>query len=113
MPHAGSILPPVKAGPLCTLMWVAPQLSGGLGNRLFQYAAAAGAAEKWDREVVFYSPACQSSPHGPIGAIFRMFPQVRHVDKSDSLAEYKEPDRRFYDYRPFDSAPDKNALILG
>ena len=94
-------------------MWVAPQLSGGLGNRLFQYAAAAGAAEKWDREVVFYSPACQSSPHGPIGTIFRMFPHVRVVGKSDSLAEYKEADRRLYDYRPFDSAPDKNALIIG
>jgi len=113
LPRAGSILPPVKACGLCTLMWVAPQLSGGLGNRLFQYAAAAGAAEKWGREVVFYTPECQYSPHGPIGALFRMFPQVRLVDKSDSLAEYKEPTRLFYQHRPFDSAPDKNALILG
>jgi hypothetical protein len=94
-------------------MWVAPKLTGGLGNRLFQYAAAAGAAEKWDREVVFYSPACQSSPHGPIGAIFRMFPQVRHVESCDLLTEYKEMPRGCYEYIPFNPEPETNLLTSG
>lgn len=94
-------------------MWVAPKLTGGLGNRLFQYAAAAGAAEKWDREVIFYSPACQSTNHGPIGAIFSMFPQVRITHEVTPVLEYGEPPRTCYKYIAFDSAQDKNALIAG
>jgi hypothetical protein len=42
-----------------------------------------------------------------------MFPHVRVVDKSDSLAEYKEPTRGCYKYTAFDSAPEANTLIIG
>lgn len=94
-------------------MWVAPKLTGGLGNRMFQYAAAAGAAEKWDREVVFYSPACQSNNHGPIGSIFRMFPHVRLVHEATSFVEYGEPPHWCYEYIPFDPEPDANVLTSG
>ena len=94
-------------------MWVAPSLSSGLGNRLFQFAAAAGAAERWQRPLVFYMPACKESPHGAIASLFRMFPSVPILDEKDELLELVEPPRRFYDYMPIGPAPTTNALIGG
>ena len=94
-------------------MWVAPALSSGLGNRLFQLAAAAGAAELWGRELVFYMPACKESPHGPLASIFRMFPQLRIVDSKEDHVELVEPPLRFYQFIPVGPAPAKNGLVCG
>jgi len=94
-------------------MWVAPALTSGLGNRLFQLAAAAGAAELWNRELVFTLAACKDSPHGPIASIFRMFPSIRIIDEIDNSVEMKEPPRRFYDYVPLPPAPNANCVISG
>ena len=33
--------------------WVAPRLTGGLGNRLFEFAAALGLAEKYKKPCIF------------------------------------------------------------
>jgi len=76
-------------------MWVAPELTSGLGNRLFQFAAAAGAAEEWGRELVFYMPMTDVAPHGALSSIFRMFPTVRIVEENVDTIEYNEP-RLFY-----------------
>ena len=94
-------------------MWVAPHLTSGLGNRLFQYAAAAGCAERWKRELVFYMPKCDVSPHGPIASIFRMFPHVRIIEEPETFVERKEPPRGFYQYIPLGAAPDRNVCIDG
>ena len=94
-------------------MWVAPALTSGLGNRLFQLAAAAGAAERWERELVFSLAACKDSPHGPLASIFRMFPGIRVIEDIDSSTEMKEPARRFYDYIPLPPAPPSNCVISG
>ena len=95
-------------------MWVAPHLTSGLGNRLFQYAAAAGAAERWKRELVFYMPACDTSPHGPMSSILRMFPGVKIVEEPVAeLQEYPEPGRRFYEYIPLGPVPYVNSLVKG
>jgi hypothetical protein len=81
-------------------MWVSPALSSGLGNRLFQLAAAAGAAERWGYSLVFYLPACKDSPHGPIASIFKMFPGIRLMEEAVSVTELTEPPRHFYNYIP-------------
>ena len=94
-------------------MWVAPHLTSGLGNRLFQYAAAAGAAEAWGCELVFYMPRCKESPHGPLSSIFRMFPDVRVIETDEDYQELKEPGRRFYEYIPLGPSPSRNTLIDG
>lgn len=94
-------------------MWVAPTLTSGLGNRLFQFAAAAGAAEKWGRELVFYMPACKESPHGALATIFRLFPGIRIIDQVEPHTELKEPPRLYYEYIPVGPAPPSNTLIHG
>lgn len=95
-------------------MWVAPSLTSGLGNRLFQFAAAAGAAELWEKELVFYMPACKESPHGSIASIFRMFPSIRLVDTVEKCTELTEPPRRFYQYIPLGPrAPSTHTLVQG
>ena len=94
-------------------MWVAPSLTSGLGNRLFQLAAAAGAAEHWGRELVFSMEYCKESPHGPIASIFRMFPFIRVITTSESSIEIKEPGSRFYEYIPLWPIPGKNCVVCG
>jgi hypothetical protein len=93
-------------------MWVASSLTSGLGNRLFQFAAAAGAAELWGCEVVFYLPACKESPHGPIASIFRLFPSIRIIDTQESYKELSEPPRRFYQYIPLGPRPPADHTLI-
>lgn len=93
--------------------WVSPALSSGLGNRLFQYAAAAGAAEKWGVPVAFYLPRCTESPHGPIASLFRMFPKVPLIDDAQSYEEIKEPSRRFYEYLPLEKESAARTVLQG
>ena len=80
--------------------WVAPALTSGLGNRLFQHAAAQGLAETLHRPVVFLSKRCKESPHGPIASLFRMFPRTPLIDSDESFAELMEPQRGYYTYFP-------------
>jgi len=60
--------------------WLSPNLSSGLGNRLFQVAAAMGAAEKYKCPLVFYLPRCHKADHCPPDDIFKLFPSVPTVD---------------------------------
>lgn len=78
--------------------WIAPSLGSGLGNRLFQHAAAAGLAERWNRPLRFLIHRCTESPHGSIGTLFRMFPDVPVIDSTEPYTEIKEPPRAYYDY---------------
>ena len=94
--------------------WLAPSLGSGLGNRLFQHAAAAGLAEKWGKPLKFLISRCAESPHGPIATVFRMYPRVPLIDVSDAYVEFKEPPRGYYDYSPFsDTGPQGGVVLQG
>lgn len=93
--------------------WVAPALGSGLGNRLFQYAAAAGAAEAWGRPVVFLAERCAESPHGALATIFRLFPNVPLLEGPQTYIEYKEPTKQFYTHFPLGPAPKGCSVISG
>lgn len=73
--------------------WVAPNLTGGLGNRLFQFAAAAGAAERWKRPMRFLLSRCGRAEHGPFNSIFRMYPLVRILSSVPVWYDIKEGSR--------------------
>ena len=85
--------------------WVAPALTSGLGNRLFQHAAAQGLAEKLGRPVVFLSMKCNESPHGPIASLFRMFPKILLKESQETFTELVEPQQGYYTYFPLESPP--------
>ena len=61
-------------------MWISAHLTGGIGNRLFEFAAALGLAEKWNRDAVFFLPRCGPTNHGPFDTIFKMFPKIPVIE---------------------------------
>ena len=87
------------------MLWVAPRLSDGLGNRLFQYAAAAGLAEKWGRPLVFFLPRCGPTNHGRFETIFKLFPSVNIIDTEVEWETFHEPEKGMYRYYEMPSEP--------
>ncbi len=96
-------------------MWVAPHLTGGLGNRLFQLAAALGLGEKWSCDTVFLLSKCGPTNHGPYDTIFQMFPNVPIIEKAREWILLEEPKRDFFNYLPFpnESTAPQSALVHG
>lgn len=92
--------------------WIAPHLTGGLGNRLFQYACAAGLAEKWNRPLVFFLPRCSPTDHGPFDNIFKLFPQTQQVETAIEWLTLEEPKHKLYHYLPFPDTPPSELPII-
>ena len=92
--------------------WVAPHLTGGIGNRLFEFAAAAGLAEKWGRQLAFFLPRCSSTDHGPFDNIFKLFPSVPLIESADSWETLEEPSGHTYRYVPFPSAAAAGSVVI-
>jgi hypothetical protein len=57
-------------------MIVIPNLTGGLGNRLFQLYAAFGYAERYERKVYFCEQFIQENPHDEKMNIQTLFPDI-------------------------------------
>jgi hypothetical protein len=95
--------------------WIAPHLTGGLGNRLFQFAAAMGLAERWNRTPVFFLPRCGATNHGPFETIFHMFPTISILETADEWEEFHEPKGHVFTYTAFSPVPttNKNIVIKG
>jgi hypothetical protein len=93
-------------------MWIAPHLTGGLGNRLFQLSAALGLGEKWNRDVVFFLPKCGPTNHGPFDTIFRMFPSLSMVETTQEWVVLEEPKRDFFNYLQFDTTPPSSKPLI-
>jgi hypothetical protein len=104
--------------------WVSPVLQCGLGNRLFQFAAAAGTAERWGLPLVFYLPACMRTDHGSVATLFRIFPSVpvlsdwSPASKLHRILTIREPNNGCYTYMPFaekgtDPPPGASILVDG
>lgn len=87
--------------------WVAGHLTGGLGNRLFQHAAAAGLAEKLGRPLVFHVPSCGRKEHGPLENIFRLFPEVPQRNDNVEPRMLREQPGGAFTYDPF---PDLSSI---
>jgi hypothetical protein len=92
--------------------WVAPHLTGGIGNRLFEFAAAAGLAEKWGRPAAFFLPRCSSTDHGPFENIFKLFPSVPLVESAESWETLEEPRDHMYRYVPFSDIPVAGPAVV-
>lgn len=86
-----------------TNSWVAGHLTGGLGNRLFQHAAAAGLSESWQIPLVFYLPDCSETGHGAFDNIFKLFPTVPRVVEQVPFQRLREAPNGVFTYEPFPS----------
>lgn len=92
--------------------WVAGHLTGGIGNRLFQHAAAAGYAERFQRCLVFALPQCGQQEHGPVENIFRLFPEVPVLKECEGPTMLREINGSAYVYTPFDAPTDNNPVCI-
>jgi len=92
--------------------WVSPCLTSGLGNRLFQHAAAAGLAEQWKRPLIFLANRCTECPHGSIATLFRMFPRIALLQIEEPYTEITEVARGYYMYMPPPPSPPKGAVVI-
>lgn len=93
-------------------MWISAHLTGGIGNRLFEFAAALGLAEKWNREAVFFLPRCGPTNHGPFDTIFKMFPKIPVIETATEWAEINEPKKGVFTYFPFDDEPPSDTPFI-
>ena len=80
--------------------WVAPHITGGLGNRLFELAAALGAEEKWGLQCVFFMKMFQSNDHDDADTITKLFPYIFQVKEAPSYYIHPEPNGHVFTYTP-------------
>ncbi len=92
--------------------WVAAHITGGLGNRLFQHAAAMGLAEKWQRNLIFYLPSVEPTNHGPFDNIFKLFPDVPVVTEDQEHIMLPEPAGHVFTYSGFQDAPVARHVVV-
>lgn len=90
--------------------WVAPCLCEGLGNRLFQYAAAKYYSELYKKPLVFFLPRSKPTRHGGFTNIFKLFPETPILESDCSWNNFHESD-----YYAFESMPfiETNLVICG
>lgn len=103
----GTPLPPPSSP------WVSCQLAGGMGNRLFQVAAALGVAERLNRRVVFYTPVNTAMTHQSAKHIYSLFPQLEQIEEGEDSIELNEPDGHEYIYGLDLPETDKNIILFG
>lgn len=92
--------------------WVSPHLTGGLGNRLFEYASAAGASEKWNVPLVFSKAHITKNDHGPDDSICKLFPDVPVVSNAEGAYMIREPAAHCFIYVPFEDAPPAEKSVV-
>lgn len=97
--------------------WIAPHVTGGLGNRLFQLGAAAGLAEKWGRPLVFFLPRCAPTDHGPFENLFLLFPDIPIQETAEEWETLQEKSHELYRFVPFPDtcpiSPEKPIVLHG
>lgn len=64
--------------------WITSKLFCGLGNRLFQLAAAHTMSKLWSKPLVFAMPYCSPSEHGDYESIFKLFPLIPKIWKAEA-----------------------------
>jgi hypothetical protein len=93
--------------------WITPRLTGGLGNRLFQFAAAMGLAEKYTKPCIFLKTHFTQNDHGPMDSICKLYPGIPVVAASNAK-QTMYPERRngCFVYDAFPETPEGNCIVV-
>lgn len=73
-----------------TPAWVAPRLVCGLGNRLFQVAAAIKTAERFGSEPVLFLPRMSGTEHGNFTLLLKLCPSLRIIETAPEWIDIHE-----------------------
>lgn len=95
--------------------WLSPTLSDGLGNRLFQLAAATTAADKYNKELVLFLPRCYKASHSSADQIFKLFPDIPIVE-TGTTKWHEITEKSVGRYEPFPPLPPtatQNIVLRG
>lgn len=94
------------------MYWVASKLQFGLGNRLFQLAAAFKASKFWNVPLVFAMPYCSPAEHGSFETIFKLFPSIERLWKAEAHLSIDQ-DKVFEETLLPSEAPAQTVLLKG
>lgn len=94
------------------MSWLAPRLTDGLCNRLFQIVCVNWHAKKNGKELVFYVPRIQPSVHSDCTVLFKLFPKIRIVWSVKEHNISKEETQDFGKFKEL-SIGDSNTVIEG
>jgi hypothetical protein len=77
---------------------------------MFHVMAAAGAAEKSGRQLVFFLPRLYDQHHGHFTALFRMFPQISILESFPEWTEHSEDANQ--KFSPFEVSSESSPLVV-
>lgn len=92
--------------------WVAPHLTGGIGNRLFEFAAALGVSEKWNTPCVFLKEAIDKNDHGLADNIVKLYPQIPIITSKEHTTKLIEPRDACFKYIEFPQEKPGDRMIV-
>jgi hypothetical protein len=92
--------------------WVAGHLTGGIGNRLFQFSAALGVAEKYGMPCVFNDALISNNDHGPKDTIVKLYPTIPRIDSKQHTTKLIEPMSECFRYIPFPEEKPGDRLVV-
>ena len=106
-------MPKLKFTRGVSMKWVAPHLTGGLGNRLFQFHAAYGVSKKWNRDCVFFLPMCGKNDHDPIETIFDLYPMIPIIETESEWQVIPEKSGQCFIFDEFGDDPEAKSVVIG
>jgi hypothetical protein len=92
--------------------WVTAHLTGGIGNRLFEFAASLGAAEKWNLPCVFNTTLIEKNDHGPADNIIKLYPKIPLINSNEKHTKLIEPAGDCFRFIPFPEAKPGDRLVI-
>jgi len=94
--------------------WICAELAGGIGNRMYQLAAALGLGERTGRPVVFCHRMNTGWTHQNTAHMYYLFPHIPilHDSVPNVSFDHQLKDRKPYDYYEI-SALSENCMLAG
>jgi hypothetical protein len=89
--------------------FVTPQLSDGLGNRLFQFACSYAYGKKNKKEVIFLLSKAKDTNHGAFQNLFLLFPDIQIKENAFIMNEIEEH-KNYYEYKEIENR--KGSVLI-
>ena len=93
--------------------WLAPRLSDGICNRLFQIVSGMYHAKLFNAKLVFYAPRIRPSVHSDCSVVLQLFPDIPLVWHAENHSILKEDADKYMEFKPLGPSKDERTVIEG
>jgi hypothetical protein len=93
--------------------WIAPKLSDGLCNRLFQVVGGIYYSKLWNYPLVFFAPRIRPDEHSDCSIIFKLFPEIPIIYTANSFDTAKESGENYMNYVVLEKPNSKRIVLEG